>query len=46
MPVGTISFLFTDIEQSTELARRSGSDFVRLIKTHFEIIDTAVRLNA
>jgi predicted ATPase/class 3 adenylate cyclase len=43
LPVGTISFLFTDIEQSSELARRSGSDFVRLIKTHFEIIDAAVR---
>jgi class 3 adenylate cyclase len=33
-PRGTVTFLFTDIERSTELARRLGSDFGRLRSEH------------
>lgn len=42
LPKGTTTFLFTDIEKSTELARRSGVDYAGLIQAHNRIIARAV----
>jgi predicted ATPase/class 3 adenylate cyclase len=42
LPTGTTTFLFTDVEKSTELARRSGVDYPGLIQTHNRIIAEAV----
>jgi class 3 adenylate cyclase len=39
LPRGTVTFLFTDIEGSTELARRVGADtFAKLLATHHHLI--------
>jgi class 3 adenylate cyclase len=37
-PRGTVTFLFTDIEGSTELARQLGSDFGRLRSEHRRVL--------
>lgn len=42
LPTGTTTFLFTDVEESTELARRSGIDYPALIRTHNRIIADVV----
>jgi class 3 adenylate cyclase len=34
LPSGTVTFLFTDIEGSTDLARRLGADFASLRAEH------------
>ena len=42
LPSGTVTFLFTDIESSTELARLAGTSYPELITTHFDIIRSIV----
>jgi predicted ATPase/class 3 adenylate cyclase len=42
-PSGTVTFLFTDVENSTELARRSGANYPALISSHYGIIYAAVQ---
>ena len=41
MPQGTVTFLFTDIEGSTELARRLGADFASLRAEHRRVLREA-----
>jgi class 3 adenylate cyclase/catechol 2,3-dioxygenase-like lactoylglutathione lyase family enzyme len=38
---GTLTFLFSDVEQSTRLARRLGSRYAHVLSTHAEILRTA-----
>ena len=38
LPTGTVTFLFTDIEGSTQLAQRFGADYPQLVADHFSII--------
>ena len=39
LPIGTVTFLFTDIEGSTELLQYLGRDeFVRVLDRHAEIL--------
>jgi class 3 adenylate cyclase len=42
LPRGTVTFLFTDIERSTEHARRLGADFARLRATHHAVLRAAI----
>jgi predicted ATPase/class 3 adenylate cyclase len=43
LPIGTVTFLFTDIEGSTELLQYLGRDeFVRVLDRHAEILRTAI----
>ncbi len=42
LPVGTVTFLFTDVERSTVLAQRLGSRFTELIADHFRLIRVAL----
>ena len=42
LPRGDVTFLFTDIEGSTALARRLGDDFTELLETHRALIRGAV----
>jgi predicted ATPase/class 3 adenylate cyclase len=37
-PIGTVTFLFTDIEGSTQLAQMFGADYAGLVADHFSII--------
>jgi class 3 adenylate cyclase len=41
LPTGTVTFLFTDIERSTELARRLGAEFGALRAEHRRILRQA-----
>ena len=41
MPHGTVTFLFTDIEGSTDLARRLGADFASLRAEHRRVLREA-----
>lgn len=41
-PRGTVTFLFTDIERSTELARQLGADFGRVRAEHHRIMRAAI----
>jgi len=46
LPSGTVTFLFTDIEGSTRLARSmSSDDWAALIRVHDELADDAVAAN-
>ena len=38
LPIGTVTFLFTDIEGSTQLAQKFGADYAGLLADHFSII--------
>ena len=38
LPIGTVTFLFTDIEGSTRLAQKFGADYPKLVADHFSII--------
>ena len=38
LPTGTVTFLFTDIEGSTQLAQKFGADYPELVADHFSII--------
>ena len=42
LPSGTVTFLFTDIEGSTALARSLGAEFPEVLETHRRLIRTAV----
>lgn len=42
LPSGVVSFLFTDVEGSTELAGRFGADFAPLMADHFRLTREAV----
>jgi class 3 adenylate cyclase len=42
LPRGTVTFLFTDIERSTELARQLGAEFGRIRAEHHRIMRTAL----
>ena len=43
---GTVTFLFTDLEASTELLKRVGAEYGRLLAEHRELVERAVRENA
>lgn len=43
---GTVTFLFTDVEASTELLQRLGADYGRVLVDHRELVERAVRENA
>ncbi|MGI9610616.1 MAG: adenylate/guanylate cyclase domain-containing protein, partial [Acidimicrobiia bacterium] len=38
LPIGSVTFLFTDIEGSTQLAQKFGADYAGLVADHFAII--------
>lgn len=40
--MGTIALLFTDIEGSTELARRAGSTWPEVLATHHQLVGAAI----
>ncbi len=42
LPQGTVTFLFTDIEGSTKLAHRLGSDYANLLQQHQRIVRGAI----
>ncbi len=43
LPSGTVTFVFTDIEDSTELLKRLGDDYGELLSEHRRIIRSAFR---
>jgi predicted ATPase/class 3 adenylate cyclase len=43
LPTGTVTFLFTDIEGSTKLVQRLGSDFRGVLEEHNRILREAIR---
>lgn len=43
LPIGTVSFLFTDVEGSTKLAQRLGIGFVPLMADQFALLHEAIR---
>lgn len=45
LPAGTVTFLFLDIERSTELLQRVGADYPRLLGTYRSLADRAVEAN-
>src|SRR5213082_2173764 len=45
LPAGTVTFVFTDVEGSTELLRRVGDDaYAALLARHAELVDEAVEV--
>ena len=42
LPTGTVTFLFTDIEGSTQLLRRLGASYAGLLAEHQEIVRAAI----
>ena len=46
LPSGTVAFLFTDIEQSTQLLRALGSDYSDLIAEHHRLLSEAFEANS
>jgi predicted ATPase/class 3 adenylate cyclase len=46
LPTGTVTFLFTDIEGSTNLARTLGDRWVAILQQHNEILRSAIREHA
>ncbi|MGH2602566.1 MAG: adenylate/guanylate cyclase domain-containing protein, partial [Dehalococcoidia bacterium] len=45
LPIGTVTFLFTDIEGSTALLTLLGEAYVTLLERHAEILRTAIATN-
>src|SRR5438093_2004660 len=45
LPIGTVTFLFTDIEGSTQLVRRLGDRFGSVLATHHAILRRAIGEN-
>jgi predicted ATPase/class 3 adenylate cyclase len=43
LPIGTVTFLFTDIEASTNLARALGDRWPDVLDEHHDILRTAIR---
>jgi YVTN family beta-propeller protein len=46
LPTGTVAFLFTDIEQSTQLLRALGGDYSHLIAEHHRLLSEAFEANS
>lgn len=44
LPIGTLTFMFTDIEGSTEVAQRLGAGYPDLVAGHFSIIRDHLKL--
>ena len=42
LPVGTVTFLFSDIEGSTRLLQADAADYPRLLETHAGLIREAI----
>jgi predicted ATPase/class 3 adenylate cyclase len=42
LPHGMVTFLFTDVEESTQLAEKTGRDFSRLMKEHLDSLRRAI----
>src|SRR5690349_6029031 len=42
LPTGTVTFLFTDIEGSTDLARRLGERWPEVLAEHHQILSDAI----
>src|SRR5437667_8486493 len=42
LPLGTVTFLFTDIEGSTQLLQALGLEYRRVLEHHHEILRTAI----
>jgi class 3 adenylate cyclase/catechol 2,3-dioxygenase-like lactoylglutathione lyase family enzyme len=42
LPSGTVTFLFSDVEESTELARRLGDQFANALQEHSRLLREAV----
>jgi predicted ATPase/class 3 adenylate cyclase len=45
LPVGTVSFLFTDIQGSTQTAQRLGDGWPAVLERHNQLLDEAVTAN-
>lgn len=45
LPVGTVTFVFTDVEGSTRLLKRLGSDYSGLLSRHRDLVRRAVEQN-
>jgi predicted ATPase/class 3 adenylate cyclase len=43
LPIGTVTFLFTDIEGSTDLARRLGPHWPEVLEAHHALVRRAIR---
>jgi YVTN family beta-propeller protein len=46
LPTGTVAFLFTDIEHSTQLLRALGGDYSHLIAEHHRLLSEAFEANS
>ena len=42
VPSGTVTFLFTDVEGSTELLRQLGNDYAGVLAVHRQLVREAV----
>ena len=42
LPAGTVTFLFSDVEGSTQLARRLGDRYAEVLEEHLRVLRTAV----
>ena len=45
LPTGTVTFLFTDVEGSTRLAREAAADFPRILERHHALLRQAFAAN-
>ena len=45
LPVGTVTFVFTDIEGSTRLLKRLGTGYASLLTRHRELVRNALEQN-
>jgi class 3 adenylate cyclase len=45
LPVGTVTFVFTDVEGSTRLLKRLGTDYAVLLSRHRELVRNALDQN-
>lgn len=43
LPIGTVTFLFTDLEGSTALWQERADDMARAIPRHYELLDEVIR---
>lgn len=46
LPTGIVTFFFTDIEESTQLAKRMGIEFGGILEAHFGLIRQEVVRNS
>ena len=45
LPSGTVTFLFTDIEGSTNLLRRLGDDYAGLLEAHHRLVQASIQVH-